>query len=155
MRHAGFTLIEGLMVIAVLGILLGIGIPMLRPSGAQLAANSVQSAVQQAKFEAIKTNRPLIVHFDANTASVVVRRGNTAAVIDCDVNATTAHRTVELTEYRSVTLDANVTEFAWLPNGQPRQCAGGWLTSDIEVQLTQGARSRTVVVSPGGEVTVQ
>ena len=154
-RERGLTAVEIIVALAILGILVGVGAARMSPSPARLAANTVQATVQQAKFESIRRNRPLVVILDPSTNEVHVRYSQAAGSIECNEAVTTEVRSTDLSEYRGVRLTANAERFVWLPNGQVRGCAGEWLAAEVVVQLDDGARSSTVVVSTGGEVTVQ
>ncbi len=151
----GMTLTELLVVLAVLGILAGIMAMSIRPSPARLAADAVLGVVQQARFDAIKTNRPIVIVLDSAAGEIAVRRATTSGAIDCSAGATQPVRTLSLGEYRAVSLSGSVEAFVWLPSGQPRECTGGRLASTVEMTLSSGDSTRTVAVTGGGEVVLQ
>jgi len=118
-------------------------------------ADAVLGVVQQARFDAIKTNRPIVIVLDAAAGEVAVRRATTSGAIDCSAGATQPVRTLSLGEYRAVSLSGSVEAFVWLPSGQPRECTGGRLASTVEMTLSSGDSTRTVAVTGGGEVVLQ
>lgn len=154
MSQIGLTMIEMLIVIAILGILAAIAVPQLRAPASRVAADSVSSTIQHGRFEAIKLNRPVVVRVDPDNSRIDLVEGNDATVIDCAAEAKVL-RTLELDDYRRVAFSGGATEFVWLPSGQLRACNGAWLTADVTLELTDERRSSTVHVSTGGEVTVQ
>lgn len=150
-RSAGFTLIETLVVIAVLGVLLAIAIPQLRPPAARVAADAVHSFMQQMRFEAIKLNRPVVVALEADGASLVGSRLSNSSHLSCTAGSGTV-RSLSLEEYRNVTVSAFDGPFVWLPNGRPVGCSGQPLSGPVGLQLTDGRRDAAVEVSPAGAV---
>jgi prepilin-type N-terminal cleavage/methylation domain-containing protein len=66
----GFTLLELLVVLAIVGIAMAIGIPALQNlvvrSRTEAFAREIASLVQHSRLEAIRRNRPAIVYFDTS-----------------------------------------------------------------------------------------
>lgn len=151
-------MIEIIMVVAVLGILLAIAIPNLRPPSVQLAANATQAFAQQARFEAIKRNEAVVVRIDASGTTLVMHTA--AAGAGC--NPGTEIRNLPLADFARVQGTSATSGFPfvfrWLPTGQPQSCApgGGPLPlSGLSLALSDGGRRALVSVSTGGEVSVQ
>jgi type IV fimbrial biogenesis protein FimT len=154
---AGFTLIEMVLTLAILGILMGIGAMSLRPPSVRTASNSVQSFVQQARFESIKTNRPVVVGIGGDGLTLTAARTTGANVVSCAA-AGAAYRTLELNEYRGVTASSTGLPLVWLPTGLPRACPAGaapLAVSGVDVLLTGTDSTATVHVGAGGEVAVR
>lgn len=141
--QSALSVIEVLIVLAILGILLAIAIPNLRPPAAQLAANSVQAFVQQARFEAIRLNAEVAVTVaDGRFAS---RSGG------CSGNVL---RTLDLAEYPQVS--ASGGDLIWTHTGQVRSCGGSALgVNGVAWQIADERRALTVQVGAGGAVTVE
>ena len=63
MKHSGFSLVEIMVVVAIAGVLLGLGIPafrtMIDSNRTRAAAESVQTGLRQARAEAIQRNAPM------------------------------------------------------------------------------------------------
>jgi Tfp pilus assembly protein FimT len=150
----GFTTLELLAVLAVLGILLGIGAASLAPPRARVAAASLQSVILQARFLALKANRPVVVVLDPEAGYLTARTGTMAGVIDCEP-AGTPTRTLDLTEYGHLRVSATASVFVWLPNGQVRGCGGEWLTDPVSITLHDGRAQHAVIVGMGGEVSLR
>ncbi len=150
----GFTLIEILVVLAVLAILLAIAIPNLRTPAVRLAADAAHSYLQQARFNAIRLNRPVMLGVQDAGAGLAMRQLPTSGHVVCS-SAGTLLSTLELREFRQVQVQERGQLFLWLPNGQPRSCSGQPLTGELAVTLGDGNRSQQVVVSAGGAVTLR
>lgn len=147
-------MIEILVTIAVLGILTGIGFMSLRPPALQTAASNVRSLMQQAKLEAIKLNRPVVVSLVGNELRTQSLAGGHA--LQCSTGLSDL-RGLDLAEFpRVVAEEAAEMPFVWLPTGQVRDCGGAFLTADgAGVALSDGRRSLTVSVGAGGQVEVR
>ena len=154
-RIGGFTLIEAIVTIAVLGTLLAVGIAMIQPPSARLFANDLRSQMQQARFEAVKRNRPVAVVWLVDNG-----RFETRLSTDPALNANACEGTVVLnrkatSDYRNVTVATTMGEgIMWLPNGQARTCAGG-LNVASETTVSSGDAVRRVVVNLAGRVAVE
>ena len=156
-RRAGFTVIEMVLVLAVLGVLLSVGGLSMRTPAARTAANATQSFVQQARFEAVKTNRPVVVRVLQDGRGMSASRTSAANVVAC-ASSVDAFRTLDVKEYRGVTLVGSGAAFVWLPTGQPRACPSGSSPLGVDgftVAVRGSDVSATVHVAAGGEVTVK
>src|SRR5690625_4991018 len=131
----GMTLIEVLIVLAVLAILLAIAIPNLRTPAVRLAGNSVQSFLQQARFDAIRLN---------GTVGVTVESGDLISRQD-SCSGELLNR-LDLSDYPSVTLLGS--SLLWNATGQVRNCSGGPLSTD-GVTFTMSDASCSVSVQVG------
>lgn len=141
------------MVLAVLGILLAIAIPNLRTPSVRLAADSVQSFIQQARFDAIRLNRPVMLSVLAGSEGLTMASLPITSHVTC--GGGTGLRELNLADFRQVTVQESGQLFLWLPNGQPRTCAGQPLAGEVGVTLGDGSRSQQILVSPGGAVTLR
>ena len=154
---AGLSLVEILVVMAVLGILLGIGISALRAPEARLFANDLKALVQQGRYEAVKRQTPVAVVWDAGSQSFRTQyvEGSTAVSTVCSSGAVVASK--QLSDYRRVRLGSNGLSggIVWLPSGLVRGCTGSDLSSGLTVEITDGQSSRTLVVSSAGAVRLQ
>lgn len=144
-----------LVTLAILGTLLAIAAMNVRAPAVRLAADSVHGFVQEGRFEAIRTNRPVIVDVDADAGTLALRRGDNADTIDCSTGRADA-RTLALGEYRNVNPSADGFPFVWLPTGRPRSCSAAPLPLDgVQVVLRDGSKEATVRVNAGGEVRIE
>jgi len=156
-RHrSGFTAIEVIVALAIAGILMGIGASALRPPASRLAASSGASFVHQAKFEAIRSNRPVVVRLDGD--AVTLHRASTATSIDCAAALPTL-RTLDLAQFRRVTVtDVVGFPFVWLPSGDARTCPSGASPLPVDglrLRVSDASTARTLVVEAGGKVGVR
>src|SRR5690606_33931420 len=60
----GVSVLEIILVVAVLGIMLAVGFPRLVTPAARMYANDVKAQLEQARYEAIKRNAPVAVVYD-------------------------------------------------------------------------------------------
>lgn len=152
----GFTVLELLVTIAILGIVLAIGFPQLGTPGARAFSNDLQSAVQRGRFEAVKRNNPVMVSLDTNAGRVQLRASSDNTVSGaCGVAATViVEHTTE--EYRATSFSTTVAGQAivWLPNGRPVTCTGSPLIAG-EVSVSDASRTIVLDVDVGGRVSVQ
>ena len=121
---AGITILEVLVVVAIIGILATVGAFGLRTPSTRLAANDYQALLQTARTEAIKRNRAVSVVWDASEGAMLAGAAATSGVIDCSPGAEVIQR-LDLKQYPGITVhhdeQANVV---WLPSGQLRRCGG-------------------------------
>lgn len=152
---AGFTLLEVLLVVTVLGVLLAVGAVNLRTPSVRVAADAVQSFVQQTRFEAIQRNRPVIVTLAGDGRSLQAHLSTQATAIDCGATGTLA-RKLDLSDYRAVAADATDLPLVWLPSGEARTCSASVLASaGLTISLSDGSKAAEVHVSSGGQVAVR
>lgn len=74
-RSRGFTIVEALIVVAVIGIAVAIGIPtmqrLLHRTKMENVARETAMLMQQARYEAIKRGVPVVVRIDPTTREVI------------------------------------------------------------------------------------
>lgn len=154
MSKYGFTMIELLIVIGMLGILATMAVSNLRAPAARVAADSVSSTIQHARFEAVKRNRPVVVRVEPGLGYLRLFEASDATTIDCEPGSGPL-KTLDVSEFRGVSLTGDAQAFVWLPSGQLRGCNGAWLMNDLTLGLTDAKSNAAVRISTGGEVTVQ
>lgn len=156
----GFTLVEILVGLAILGILMSLGFSQLKPPAARMLAGSVKTTIQQARFEAIKRNRAVAVVFYDNRIETRVNRNSQDK--SCDNAATELLRKLDINAYGPAKVsqknsDAPPVSLYWLPSGQVRRCTtNGFYAYSVAVSLgnsiyhvvtNQGARTKLVKVN--------
>lgn len=154
MRRAGFSAVEILIVIAIVGILAGLSFAILRQPAARLYATDVRSAIQQGRYEAIKRNVPVAVVWNAADNAFEVRTDTGATpTFQSACSSATVLRSKATSEYPPVAVSSPANfGIAWLPSGVGQTCTGASL-SDIVV--TDGRTTRTISVTTSGSVTLQ
>ncbi len=149
----GFTLLEALIAISIIGILLGIGIPRFAGSDARAYSNDVKALVQQARFEAVKRNVPIAVVWNASADEFRTVLGTVAEpCVPGTVLATARH-----SEYRRVEVDPGFGDgqgIVWLPSGQARSCGLGAFSPTI-ARIADQNREFVVTVTLTGRVTIE
>lgn len=164
-RHnQGFTLIEMLIALAIIGVLMTLGIGQLRPPEARLFANGLKSQIVQARLEAIKRNRPVAVWWNssANAFTTLVMQDEDSTALPCTSSTSTSTLTTRLvTEYRNVTASNVFTSsgttpaIVWFPNGLPRFCDNSALpTTNTTVRVADMRTTLYVRIAPAGRVEV-
>lgn len=71
-RQSGITLLELLIVIAIMGILMGVGYVAFKPNHTLLAAQEFQAMMRQARFEAVRLTRPVEVTWHNDPGHAVI-----------------------------------------------------------------------------------
>jgi prepilin-type N-terminal cleavage/methylation domain-containing protein len=155
--RAGFTLLELLVVLGILGILMSIGIPMLRPPSSYLFVNDLKAVIQQARYEAIKRNVPVAVVWNSTDQSFTTQFHPSDPALNqaCNTTGTTILNTKRLSEYQRVSVKSAFVQngLVWLPNGLGRQCTGAGMQNVTEI--TDGRVAYKVNVSAAGRITLE
>lgn len=152
-ERRGFSLIELLIVLAVVGTLLAVGFVAVRPPASRVYANDVRALIQQARFEAVKLNVPVAIVWDVSDSSFVVGTGTVAAPCAIDTELSRASSS----EYPRLTVDPGFEEgggLVWLPSGQARSCDYGTYVETI-AYVDDGRVEREITVSLTGRVTIE
>lgn len=156
-RQRGFTLIETLVALVIVGILLGMAGFMLRVPSAQLLANDVQSAIRQARLQAIKHNRPVAVIWDGATQQFTTRKAP-----DSTNTGTGACNSTDIIARKSVSeysgnpvVNTNISNgLVWLPSGLLSTC-NGIPNASMSITITARNVTRQLSISTAGEVSIQ
>ena len=144
------------MAIAIVGILLSIGYTQLRSPDARLFANDVKAIIHQARYEAIKRNRPVAIAWEDEAERFVIRINQSSPMVTAACNGDTVLATKSPNDYRQIELEVDVPTncLVWLPSGQGRT-RGGSPAIDSQITIADGRTTRIVEVSIGGKVSVR
>ena len=152
----GLTLVELLVVLALLGVLLSLGAFLVPPPSAAVFARDAQSLYQQARLEAVKRNRPVAVVWDADAGRLEARVDSASTTVAAACTGDTVVRWLAPGEYGRLTITADFAHdgAVWLPSTLMRGCAGA--ASELQT-LTVASPRRTVNVdvSTTGEVNLR
>lgn len=154
-RTSGFSTIELLIVIAILGILATIGYTRINPPSARLFSNDLKAMIHQARYEAIKRNQPVAFVWDEAAESFYIRLDSNAVGVNAQCDGDSSLVTKQLSEYRQVSVDVSMLTdgIVWLPTGQARSCSGSPMVSS-SIEVTSQDIVRRVEITMGGKVTI-
>lgn len=151
--RAGFTILELVVGLAIIGILSAIGAATFAPQGARAVSNDVRAIIQQARFEAVKRNVPVAVVWDVASEEFRAVIGSVSTPCAQSTILTRA----SARSYARVTIDsrfANGEGIVWLPSGQARSCGYGPFLETIAI-IDDGRSHREVTVTLTGRVTIE
>ncbi len=156
--RAGFTLLEMLIVMSIMGILMAIGIPMLRPPSSYLFANDLKAMILQARYEAIKRNTPVAVVWSSTNRTYTTRldaTNTTFANTNSACTSSTIISTKQLSDYRNVDISTNMpgNGIVWLPTGLARSCSTG--VGNSTTTIGDGRQTYKVITSAGGRIRLE
>lgn len=146
--RSGFTLVETLVVVTVLGLLVLIGFPKM---SAALVRNDLRGArttmvnmVAKARAAAVQTNRRTWINFQGNTAYVTAspRRNPGAGAVD------TVGSIQNLATVYKVTMTAGAASIQFDPRG-----IGTGFGANTTIVLSRGGYSSTITIDGLGRVT--
>ena len=150
--NSGFTLVEALLVVAILGIVGAIAVPSmlswLSSQGIQAAGRELYGNLRKAQSTAIKENRNCAIRFDGDGYTVDFNPANPFSV--------------EWSQYRNVELDSLVNFPAGIeeaiffqPNSLPVDAANAFLTTRREIHLTNSTgRKLIITVNISGNISL-
>jgi prepilin-type N-terminal cleavage/methylation domain-containing protein len=157
-RRAGVSLIEIIVVIAIIGILASLGFARINAPDARLFANDVKALLEQARYEAVRQHTPIAVVWTGAAFETRRQPPTTASGAGFDGTTCTAPniniRTYNATSYRGITVSGGLVDggIVWLPSGLIRTCTGADLSGALTTTIFDGRTTHTVVISPAGAV---
>jgi prepilin-type N-terminal cleavage/methylation domain-containing protein len=161
-RRAGVSLIEIIVVIAIIGILASIGVARIAAPNARVFANDVKALLEEARYEAVRRNTPVAVTWNAVTSTFTTQAQlSTAFTFDTNTcSSGTVIRAHDASQYRGVTVSGSgaftgaAAGIVWMPRGLVRTCTGADLpVTATTVIVTDPRGQRTLQIWPAGAVT--
>lgn len=144
-RSRGFTVVELVVVLAIVAIAAGTAFAVFRPSHAGRSARAYRTALQGARIAAMG-GAPTSVRWDAQRAAFLIRHG----AGDCS-GAVRA----ELRPAARVAVVRRLRDgVAWLPDGSGRACGGGGVYGG-RVRFEDRRERWDVVVASTGRIRIE
>lgn len=153
----GFSILELLVTLAVLGILLSVSVVSLNPPNTRVFADELKAMIAQSRYEAVKRNRPVAFFWNAEEQAFTTRFDANSSQVSAACAGDDFLVTRSPTEYRNMTVTTRnlpTNGIVWLPTGQGRTCGGAPMTGS-EIELADGNGVRVVDISIGGKVSIQ
>jgi len=148
--RTGFTLLEIVVALTVVGVLVGCGVLLVRPGGALRAAQGARAFLLWARLEALWSGEAVAV-VPAEAPALSARAGADAA----SACAGPERKRFELARFgRARVVQPLRAGIVWLPYGGARSCDGGGVISGRMI-LAGGGRRAGVIVSSLGRVRVE
>ena len=159
--RSGVSLIEVIVVVAIIGILAGIGFSRITAPNARLFANDLKGLLEQARYESVRRHTPVAVVWNGSRfesrPQVVPANPTSAPAFDATTCTSTGTplRSHDARDYRAVSVSGGLAAagIVWLPSGLVRACDGGDLGAPVVTNVTDGRRTLSISVSPAGAVT--
>lgn len=118
-RHDGFTLLESLVVLAVIGILSSVLAASLRPPDATLFSRAASETIGEARFLATARSASIAVAWNPANRAIELSE---AAPSGCSATGDVL-RSVDADDYARLSVDASdFPTFLWRANGLPHFC---------------------------------
>ena len=152
---AGFSVIEILVTLSILGVLAAIGVARLQPQSDRVFANDLQLMIQQARFEAVKKNTPVAVVWNSTDRQFETRLtpGSLAIANVCTTGQLI--NTKALNDYPHLSISGDLEDgIVWLPNGSVRKCDGTLPAASFTITKSGASNDYTLTVKQSGHVAV-
>ncbi|MFA5550805.1 MAG: GspH/FimT family protein [Trueperaceae bacterium] len=152
MKRSGLTIVELLVLLAVLSVLLSVAWAAARPDNTHRAAQAVRAAILWARANAIWRGVSVAVTDLGTGAGFEVRAATTGAA-PCSGGAQLLQ--MRVAEHPGVSVLAGLPRgLVWLPDGSGRSCDGGGVIS-ATIRLRGARHAVNVVVSSLGRVRLE
>ena len=154
-RVRGFTILELLVILAFISIVASIAAIALRPTTARAVSGEFRNVMQQARFEAVRANRPIAVVWLEDSRQLVTR--SQSAVNDALICNNVGSEIViaDFGRYPALQINTDLGPndgLVWLPSGQARTCGLAPMGDARIATIEDGRQGFDVSVSVAGLV---
>jgi prepilin-type N-terminal cleavage/methylation domain-containing protein len=150
-RRDGFTLVETLIVIVLLGLIVLIGFPKLSSAMVQSdlrsARTTIVNMVATARAVSVQSNRLTWIKFEGSTAHVLARPRLIGAGGAPNFPADTVGSVQDLADQYGVAVVPGVDSIQFDPRG-----FGAWIGGDVSIVVSRGGHSSTITIDGLGRV---
>jgi len=160
-KSAGFTLVEAMTVIAIIGILVGIAVPsyrdMIERNQLKQAAESLKSDIQFARTEAIKRSQNIVVSRSPGSAGSWCYGLNVNNACDCTQAESCSIRTVSGSNFSpAVTMNASASSNSTFNFRRGTVGANGvtFSSSKYAARVVFSDVGRTRICTPSGSARI-
>ena len=151
-KTTGFSLIEVLVVIAIVGFLVTLIVQQAKPPFVTVFANDLAAVIQQSRYEAVQRNTGVaVVHVANQGFEVRTIPGNNASCVATNYQVL---RSLKFAGRGSVNVTMNKSGIIWLPNGLILACDGTQPFVNINVFDNSG-KTRVLTINSIGRVEIQ
>lgn len=151
-KTKGFSLVEVIVIIAIVGFLFTLVARQARPPHVTVYANALAAVIQQGRYESVELNKGVaVVHVANKGFQVRTLSTNNGA---CTGTGSEVLRSLNFEGHGSVNVSMNQAGIIWFPNGLVLACDGSQASVSINIFDTSG-KTRVLSINSIGRVEIE